>query len=107
MNEDNMNADPATAPAASLHAIEEIVQVTGFSRHTIAVFCRQGFVAPVEGPPEAEVEWTFDDDALRVLRHLAQLHHRHGLDLDGLRLVGPILAELEMLRAEVRFLRQR
>ena len=81
--------------------------MTGFSRHTIAIFCRQGFVAPAEERPDTEVEWTFDDDALRMLRHLAQLHHRHGLDLDGLRLVGPILAELEALRSEVRFLRRR
>jgi len=106
-----MNEDP-DHPAApdhgvSFHAIEEVVRATGFSRHTIAIFCRQGFVAPVEGPPDAAVEWTFDDDALRMLRHLAQLHHRHGLDLEGLRLVGPILAELDALRAEVRSLRQR
>jgi len=91
----------------SLHAIEEVVSMTGFSRHTIAIFCRQGFVTPVERVPEGEIEWTFDDDALRMLRHLAQLHHRHGLDLEGLGLVGPLLAELETLRTEVRFLRRR
>ncbi|MCF7686950.1 MAG: MerR family transcriptional regulator [Cephaloticoccus sp.] len=91
----------------SYHAIEEVVKLTGFSRHTIAVFCRQGFVMPVDGEPAAEVEWTFDNDAVRVLRHLAQLHHQHGLDLDGLRLIGPLLAELEILRTEVRFLRRR
>ncbi|MBP6506500.1 MAG: MerR family transcriptional regulator [Opitutaceae bacterium] len=105
-----MNEDPAQPAASgyvtSFHAIEEVAQLTGFSRHTIAIFCRQGFVAPAEGPPDTEVEWTFDDDALRMLRHLAQLHHRHGLDLDGLRLVGPLLAELETLRTEVRFLRR-
>ena len=106
MNEDIFqSASPENR--ASLHAIEEIVHITGFSRHTIAIFCRQGFVAPAEGPPDAEVEWAFDDDALRMLRNLAQLHHQHGLDVDGLRLVGPILAELETLRAEVRFLRRR
>jgi len=38
---------------------------------------------------------------------LAQLHHRHGLDFDGLGMVGPILAELETFRTEVRFLRRR
>jgi hypothetical protein len=106
-----MNEDPIQSASSdnetSLHAIEEIVRVTGFSRHTIAIFCRQGFVAPAEGPPDVEVEWTFDDDALRMLRHLAQLHQQHGLDVDGLRLVGPMLAELETLRSEVRFLRRR
>ncbi len=89
-----------------LHAIEEVVNITGFSRHTIAIFCRQGFVAPVESPSVTDVEWTFDDDALRMLRYLAQLHQHHGLDLEGLGLVGPLIAELETLRSEVRFLRR-
>jgi MerR family transcriptional regulator/heat shock protein HspR len=106
MNPDSANP-AAPEPEVSLHAIEEVVQATGFSRHTIAIFCRQGFVTPVEGAPDPAVEWTFDDDALRMLRHLAQLHRRHGLDLEGLRLVGPILAELDALRAEVRSLRRR
>ena len=106
MNEDITHSNaPENEPY--LHAIEEVVSITGFSRHTIAIFCRQGFVAPVEQATDTEVEWTFDDDALRMLRHLAQLHQRHGLDLEGLGLVGPILAELETLRTEVRFLRRR
>lgn len=105
----NEEITPSTAPENehSLHAIEEVVSITGFSRHTIAVFCRQGFVAPAEHPSDVEMEWTFNDDALRMLGHLAQLHHRHGLDLEGLGMVGPILAELETLRTEVRFLRRR
>jgi MerR family transcriptional regulator/heat shock protein HspR len=89
------------------HPIEDVARLTGFSRHTIAVFCRQGFIAPVGGDPAADAEWMFDDDTLRLLRGLARLHHRHGLDLEGLRLVGPLLAELDVLRAEVRFLRGR
>lgn len=106
MNEEITHSNaPENEP--SLHAIEEVVTITGFSRHTIAVFCRQGFVAPVERPSDAEMDWAFDDDAIRMLRHLAQLHHRHGLDLEGLGLVGPILAELETLRTEVRLLRRR
>ena len=106
MNEDTFYTTTPEEDDAH-HAIEEVVKLTGFSRHTIAVFCRQGFVLPVDGKPAEEVEWTFDDDAVRMLRHLAQLHHRHGLDVDGLRLVGPLLAELEILRTEVRFLRRR
>lgn len=89
----------------TLHSIEEVSELTGFSRHTLAVFCRQGFVAPAD-PGAGEVgTWEFDDDALRLLRHLALLHRTHGLDLEGLRLVGPLLAELESLRAELRFRR--
>ena len=97
----------STDPSCTVYTIEEVVRHTGFSRHTLAVFCRQGFVLPVHGPHAPDDDWTFDDDALRLLRHLAQLHQIHGLDLDGLRVVGPLLAELESLRAEVRILRRR
>lgn len=91
----------------TVYPIEEVVELTGFSRHTVAVFCRQGFVEPVDGPHTPDATWTFDDDALRLLRHLALLHRQHGLDLDGLHVVGPLLAELEALRMEVRALRRR
>lgn len=90
----------------AIYSIEEVVRLTGFTRHSLAVFCHQGFVLPVDGPHAPDDRWTFDDDALRLLRHLAQLHRAHGLDLDGLHVVGPLLAELEALRAEVRFLRR-
>lgn len=103
-----MSDEPPVPPATgcTVYTIEEVVRHTGFSRHTLAVFCRQGFVLPVDGPHAPDDTWTFDDDALRLLRHLAQLHQYHGLDLDGLHVVGPLLAELEALRAEVRFLRR-
>lgn len=91
----------------TVYTIEEVVELTGFSRHMVAVFCRQGFVEPVDGPHTSDATWTFDDDALRLLRHLALLHRQHGLDLDGLHVIGPLLAELEALRAEVRMLRRR
>jgi len=104
-----MNEANAFGPAAGFtgYTIEEVVELTGFSRHTVAVFCRQGFVEPVDGSHTPDATWTFDDDALRLLRHLALLHQQHGLDLDGLHVVGPLLAELEALRAEVRVLRRR
>ncbi|MFI5358174.1 MAG: chaperone modulator CbpM [Opitutales bacterium] len=102
-----MNDESADAEVRfTLHPIEEVAQLTGFSRHTLVVFCRQGFVAPAAHHLPPDGEWTFDDDALRLLRHLAWLHQHHGLDLNGLRQVGPLLAELETLRAEVRFLRR-
>lgn len=90
-----------------LHPLEEVSQATGFSRRMVALLCREGFVAPAGDTVGAEAAWLFDDDALRLLRLLARLHHEHGLDLAGLRLVGPMLAELELLRAEVRFHRWR
>lgn len=104
-----MSDTPPFDPDAgcTVYTIEEVVELTGFTRHTVAVFCRQGFVEPVDGPHTPDAAWTFDDDALRLLRHLALLHRQHGLDLDGLHVVGPLLAELEALRAEVRSLRRR
>jgi hypothetical protein len=56
-------------------------------------------------PPDDR--WTFDDDTLRLPRHLTQLPRAHGLDLDGWHVVRPLFAELEALRAEVRILRRR
>jgi hypothetical protein len=90
-------------PAPALHSLEDVARATGFSRRTVALFCRAGFIVRA-GPEPA---WLFDDDALHLLRLLARLHHQHGLDLAGLRLVGTLLAEVERLRAEVRFHRGR
>lgn len=94
-------------PAPALHPMEEVARLTGLTRRTVALFCRAGVVAPADGGAGQNPAWLFDDDALRLLRLLARLHHRHGLDLAGLQLIGPLLAELERLRAEVRFHRRR
>lgn len=105
MNSDAKHDWPDDA-GRQAHPFAEVLQLTGFSQATLVVFCRQGFVTPVAGGPEREEDWMFDNDALRLLRHLARLHQRHGLDLAGLQMVGAMLAELENLRAEVRFLRR-
>lgn len=94
-------------PPPALHPLEEVARLTGLTRRTVALFCRAGVVAPAGGGAGQNTAWLFDDDALRLLRLLARLHHRHGLDPAGLRLIGPLLAELERLRAEVRFHRRR
>lgn len=89
--------------AGALHSIEEIAHITQVPRHTIAIYCRCGLLAPV-GDPEVH-GWFFDTDALRMLQQIEHLRRDRGVNLAGIRMVLELAAEVERLRAELRFVR--
>ena len=86
-----------------LYSIEAVVHITQTPRHSIAVYCRHGLIAPI-APPERG-GWQFDDEAIRDLRRIESLRAEFGLELPALRMVLELYREIERLRAEVRFLR--
>jgi DNA-binding transcriptional MerR regulator len=99
------STDSHSAETHEYYAIETVAEITGTSKHTIAVYCRHGIISTV-GQPEEE-GWTFDDEAILRLRHIEQMRAQYGMDLSALRLMTAMMNELEELRREVRFLRGR
>lgn len=89
----------------AIHPIDEVARFTHVPRHTIAIYCRWGLIAPA-GDPDIN-GWFFNDDAIRTLRRIEYLRQERGVNLAGIRLVFELLAEVERLREEVRFLRER
>lgn len=99
------SADSHPAATHEYYSIETIAEITGTSKHTIAVYCRHGILSPI-GQPEEE-GWTFDDEAILRLRHIEQWRAELGMNLEALRFMTSMMNELEDLRREIRFLRGR
>lgn len=97
--------EPAESEASTVHSLEGVVELTHTSRHLVAVYCRHGFIAPLDEAVHGG--WTFDDEAVRKLRRMESMRSAFGINLAGLHLVEELQQELEMLREEVRFLRGR
>jgi hypothetical protein len=97
-----MNPHPANT-TVELYSLETVEQITRISRSQIILYREYGLVTGVarETPPGV---W-FDDEAIHRLRRLAFLAAEYGVNENGLRTFAALLAELERLREEVRFLR--
>ncbi len=87
------------------YSLEQVAELVPVSRRWIAVYCRHGLVTPLK--PVAEEGWTFNEDALRVLRRAEHLRTVHGLNVAAIRLVFDLLDEVERLQQELRFWRGR
>lgn len=90
---------------AEVYTLEQVVRFTHLPRRQIVLFCRHGLVAPVMAPDGGG--WTFNDEGIRRLRRLAELRAAYQLNLRALRLVVELLDQVERLREELRFLRNR
>ena len=79
--------------------------LAGVPRRSILIYCRAGLVRPVVQPPHGVMEFT--EEAIYTVRRIERLRTVHGLDLAWLKAMVDLLDEVERLRAEVRFLRDR
>ena len=96
----------APGPSAEdVYSLEAVVQITEIPRTQIAVYCRHGLIAPLAGSESDD--WRFDATAIHALRRLAGLRSEFGFNLAGARTFCELLAQIEKLQAEVRFLRGR
>jgi MerR family transcriptional regulator, heat shock protein HspR len=85
------------------YPIEEVARLTHLPRHTIGVYCRWGLLRPAQDPDSGG--WFFGDDAIRTLRRIEYLRQERGINLAGIRMIFDLVAELDQLREELRFLR--
>ncbi len=89
----------------ALYSLDVTARVTGTSRRSIMIYCRAGLIKPVIQPPYGIVEFT--EEAIYTLRTIEYLRCVHGLELNWIKTLFDLQHEVERLRAEVRFLRNR
>jgi len=98
---------PDDVPASASHAIytiETVERITHISKDQIVLYYQYGLVSPVQA---TEKEILFDEDAIHKLRQIAFLLSEYGINHQGLKQFVSLMDEVERLREEVRFLRQK
>jgi DNA-binding transcriptional MerR regulator len=88
-----------------LYSLDATARLAGVPRRAILIYCRAGLVRPVVQPPYGVLEFT--EEAVYALRRIEYMRTVHGLDLAWLKTMFDLLEEVERLRAELRFLRNR
>jgi len=88
-----------------LYSLDATAYLAGVPRRSILIYCRAGLVRPVVQPPYGVMEFT--EEAIYTVRRIDYLRTVHGLDLAWLKTMFDLLDEVERLRAELRFLRNR
>ena len=87
------------------YTLDAAAHLAGVPRRSIMIYCRAGLVHPVFQPPYGVMEFT--EEAVYTVRRIEHLRTVHGLDLAWLKTMFDLLDEVERLRAELRFLRNR
>jgi|GEM_PF-467792 len=88
-----------------LYSLDAAAHLAGVSRRSILIYCRAGLVRPVVQAPYGVIEFT--EEAIYTVRQIEHLRTVHRLDLASLKTMFDLLDEVERLRAELRFLRNR
>ena len=88
-----------------LYSLDAAAHLAGVSRRSLLIYCRAGLVQPVFQPPYGVM--TFREEAIHTVRRIEHVRAVHGVDVSCLKAIFDLLDEVEHLRAEVRFLRDR
>jgi DNA-binding transcriptional MerR regulator len=95
---------PSDATGAE-YTVEAVARITRIPEDEIIIFVRAGYVSPLPSGNQADL--LFDEEAVHQLRRLAFLLSEYGINRDGLRMISALMTEVERLREEVRFLREK
>ena len=99
-----MNPEAHDLPAVPRrYTLATVMHITGIDRATLLEYCEAGLL-PVE-PARMEAA-EFDDHLVCTLRQIEFLRETHGVNLAGIRMIHQLLAEVEQLRRELRFVRE-
>jgi MerR HTH family regulatory protein len=91
--------------AGAEYTVETVARITRIPEEEIIIFVRAGYVSPLPSGNQADL--LFDEEAVHQLRRLAFLLSEYGINRDGLRMISALIDEVERLREEVRFLREK
>ena len=89
----------------TLYSLDAAAHLAGVSRRAILICCRAGLVQPVSLPPYGAMAFT--EAAVHNMRCIERMRAVLGYHVLGLKTIFDLLAEVEHLRAEVRFWRNR
>ena len=88
-----------------LYSLEATAHLARVPRRTILIYSRAGLVRPIFQPPYGIM--AFPEEAIYTVRRVEALRAAHGLDVALIKIIFDLLHEVEHLRAEVRFFRNR
>ncbi len=97
-------AKTSVSAVRTVYTIETVERITHLSRERIILYTQHGLVSPVRATAK---KIFFDEDAIHRLRRIAFVLSEYGINHQGLREFISLMDEVERLRAELRFLRQR
>ncbi len=89
----------------SVYTIESAANLAHVGRRRILVYYKRGLLSPVVDPECGG--YYFNDEGIRALRRIQHMHSDLGINLAGIKIIFDLLNEVERLRNEVRFLRER
>ncbi|MDT8390204.1 MAG: hypothetical protein RRC34_06820 [Lentisphaeria bacterium] len=89
----------------ALYSLEAAAHLAGVSRRAILVYCRTDLIQPVLLPPHEMMAFT--EQTIHTVRRIEQLRIVHGCDLATTKVLFALLDEVERLRTELRFWRDR
>jgi DNA-binding transcriptional MerR regulator len=93
--------DPPVEPRR--YTVTAVTRLTGVDRATLVEYCEAGLL-PLEAARLEAAE--FDDHLVCTIRQIEFLRENHGVNLAGIRMIHQLLAEVERLRRELRFVRE-
>ena len=91
--------------ANTLYSLEMAAHLAGIPRRSILVYCRAGLLRPIFQPPYGVMAFT--EESIHTARRIEHLRAAHGIDLSLLRTMFDLIDEVDRLRAELNFLRNR
>jgi DNA-binding transcriptional MerR regulator len=88
-----------------VYTLDVTAHLAGVPRRSILAYYRAGLVRPVFQPPYGVM--TFTEEAIYTVRRIEHVRTARGADVALIKTVFDLVDEVERLRAEVRFLRDR
>lgn len=88
-----------------LYSLEAAAHLAGVPRRSILIYYRAGLVRPVFQPPYGVMAFT--EEAILAVRQIEHMRVAHGINMAWIKTIFDLLDEVEHLRSEVSFLRNR
>jgi len=88
-----------------LYSLDAAAHLAGVPRRSILIYCRARLIQPVLQPPYGVMAFT--EEAIHAVRRIEHVRAVHGIGVPWLKTLFDLIEEVERLRAEVRFLRDR
>ena len=88
----------------AVYSLETAAHLARVTRRAILVYCNHGLISPALDPQEAG--FYFNNEAIRLLQHIAFLRNHCGINLRGTRIIVKLMDEVARLRNELHFRRE-
>ena len=97
--------EPYQPEPNALYSLDATARLARVSRRSILIYCRAGLVRPVFQPPSGMM--LFTEAAIYTVRRSEALRATHGVGVLWVKTMFDLAEEVERLRAEVSFYRDR